>query len=612
MVSSEQNRSYFAEISQYFLVALTAVGSLLIVGWLLRYSTYGLDFTDESFYLVWIANPFIYDGSVSQFGFIYHPLYMLLRGDIAALRQANIIITFGLAWVLAYIFLESIADRFRGSRFTLLTVAAGFATSAFLLFDSWLSIPSYNSLALQALLISAIGLVMAEKTAHRTSVIGWLLIGVGGWLAFMAKPSTAVALAVGVFIYLLFSRKFSIRLLALAAASAIVLLLASAFFIDGSILRLVERVQLGLEFGEHMGGGHTLSQILRIDEFQLNQRFKLAVWLVFGSLLVALCSLWASNRKSLYIGLFTSIVFFLITAAQALGWVHRASEFGQFQGLLVFGLVYAVAVATLVLGRIRALVTIRVSQWAIACLFLSMPHIYAFGTNGNYWQAGSAAAIFWLLAGLTLLGPLFRERTSWALALPLALATQAVTATLLQTGFEQPYRQTQPLRLNVSTIEIGHQKSALVLSEGYAAYIESAVASAREAGFESTTPLIDLTGQSPGILYAMGAENIGQAWIIGGYPGSLGLAEASLSRASCKRIAASWVLFERDGPRSIPTEVMRRLGADFPGAYKRVGMWQTAVGAGGYTARRTQEFYKPIKKQETLMTCQTLRAKVAQ
>ena len=32
--------------------------------------------------------------------------------------------------------------------------------------------------------------------------------------------------------------------------------------------------------------------------------------------------------------------------------------------------------------------------------------------------------------------------------------------------------------------------------------------------------MIDLTGQSPGILYAIGAVNVGQAWTIGGYPGS--------------------------------------------------------------------------------------------
>jgi hypothetical protein len=594
---------------QNSLITLCAAGTLLVLGWLLKYSFYGIDFTDESFYLVWISNPFIYDVSVYLFGFVYHPIYSLLSGDIAALRQANVLITFGLAWGLTYTFLASLAPEPRESRVTLLTVAAGLATTAFTLFGSWLPTPSYNSLALQSLLVSTLGLVLAEMTAHRKSIIGWLLIGVGGWLAFMAKPSTALALAIGVLVYLLVSRKFSIRMLSLAAVSMLVLLLASALLIDGSVLRFVERLQLGVEFIGQLDGGHALSRLVRIDNFQVDSRTKLAILLVFATESVALWSMWARNRRWLCVGLPISLAFFTLTASLALGQIHRAAGFNRFQGLLIFGLVFAPVLLGLTCGRIKALATITASQWAIAALFLAMPHIYAFGTNGNYWQAGSEAAIFWLLAGLTLLGPFARERASWLIVLPLALAAQAVTATLLQTGLEHPYRQTQPLRLNASPLEIGLQRSALVLSEAYAEYIASAVAAARKAGFEPTTPVIDLSGQSPGILYALGAENVGQAWIIGGYPGSLKFAELALARTSCEKIAAAWLLFEQDGPRSIPTELMPRLGADFPAGYKQVGTWQTAEGAGGYAASRTQKLYKPVKPQETLMNCRLLRAR---
>ena len=91
---------------EHALVALSAIGTILILTWLIKYSAYGFDFTDEAFYLVWISNPFIYGSSLTQFGFVYHPLYLLLNGDISALRQANILITFGLAWSLAFIFLN--------------------------------------------------------------------------------------------------------------------------------------------------------------------------------------------------------------------------------------------------------------------------------------------------------------------------------------------------------------------------------------------------------------------------------------------------------------------------------------------------------------------------
>ncbi len=612
MSNSEKHQCAPVLPVQKALVAMCALGTFLLIRQLLKYSAYGIDFTDESFYLVWIANPFLYDGSITQFGFVYHPLYSLLGGDIAALRQANILITFGLAWILTYVFLVSLVPELKENWITLFTVSAGFATSAFIFFDSWLPTPSYNSLALQSLLISTAGLILADKSAHRSSIIGWVSIGIGGWLAFMAKPSTALALAAGVFIYLLFARKISIRMLVLAAACTLALLLLSALLIDGSIVGFVKRLQIGIEFSKLLGGGHTLSQILRLDEFQLDTRFKLANSLVAGILFFALWSMCAQNKKWQIIGLLISIAFFSITALLTLGQVHRAASLGQFQGLLIFAVVYAAVITTLALSRLRALKSVTSQQWMIAGLFLAMPHVYAFGTNGNYWQAGGSAAIFWLLAGLTLMGPLIRDRASWLLLLPLALATQTVAATLIQTGLEQPYRQPQPLRLNASNQEIGPQRSALTLSEDFSAYIASAITAGKKSGFEPGMALIDLSGQSPGILYAIGAEPLGQAWTIGGYPGSLNLAKAALSRTSCEKIAVSWILFEQDGPRSIPTELMHSLGADFPISYELVGTWQTAAGAGGYPDHRTQDLYRPIEQHKTLINCHKIRNETEQ
>lgn len=428
----------------------------------------------------------------------------------------------------------------------------------------------------------------------------------------MAKLSTALALAVGVFIYLIFSRKYSIRMLALTATSALVLLSISALLIDGSLVGFVNRLQIGIEFSKHLGGGHTLSQILRIDNFQLSAKFKLFILLVAGTVFLALWSMCAKNKKWQVIELLISIAFFSITALFALGQVHRAAGLGQFQGLLIFAVVYGAAISAVALGRLRALKSITSQQWMIAALLLVMPHVYAFGTNNNYWKAGGSAAIFWLLAAITLLGPMIRQRGSWMIAMPAALAAQAVTVTLLQTGLEQPYRQTQPLRLNASTLEIGTNRSEIVLSEGYAQYFSSVESIIREAGFKPTTPIIDLSGQSPGILYSIGAENIGQAWTIGGYPGSLKLAQAAHSRTSCEKISASWVLYEQDGPRSIPVELMSSLGANFPSDYRLVGTWKTAGGAGGYKDPRTQDLYEPLEKNKRLLACLKLREEVTQ
>jgi len=608
MHTAENKQRSLDAASQFTLTALSVLGTILILAWLYHYSTHGIDFTDESFYLTWISNPFLYDSSVTQFGFLYHPIYLLLDGDIASLRRINILTTYFLAWVFSLTFLRSLAPESTTAKSTALQVAAaGLATNSLISFASWLPTPSYNSLALQSLLITSTGLILAEKSSSPRSVLGWIIIGVGGWLAFLAKPSTAFALAVTTPLYLLASRKWSARLLLLAVGSTLALLLLSAVLIDGSISAFLTRLINGMKLAEYLGGGHTFNHMLRIDELVLSRDSQTQIFVIgVFSFLATYC---ISGKKTIQI-LAGTLACFLLSAITALhvfgtpfGFPSQKPPFSP----LTFGLVLAALLSTLALGGTRALRQLSAPQWAITCLFIAMPHVYAFGSNINYWRVGSAASIFWLFAGITLLAPLARGRSTWLFLLPIVLATQVVTTTLIRTGLERPYRQPSPLTLNDTAVEFGPHRTPLILSAAYASYINNMTTIAQKAGFQIGTPMVDLTGQSPGVLYALGAESVGQAWTIGGYPGSLNLAKAALSGTACEKIAAAWVLLEPDGPRSIPSELMRGLGAAFPQDYLQVGMWETAEGAGGYRNSRTQILYKPKAMDETYRACQAQR-----
>lgn len=276
------------------LLSLSAIGSLLLIFWLLKYSAYGFDFTDEGFSLVWLSNPFVYQVSSTQFGFVYYPLYTLLDGDIASLRRANILITYALASFLVYVLLPGLGrdvDHGRPARFV---ASLGIATSIFICFDRGVTTPNYNSLTLQALLLAATGLVLCEKHFSRRSIVGWILIAVGGWLAFMAKPTAAAALALGVMLCLLLSDKFSLKMSMLLALTVVMLLVLSALLIDGSIIVFVKRLQLGFEFAQLLAAGHDPFKMLRLDDFSLTQRMQYGVFLVASLLLAAMLSLFGN------------------------------------------------------------------------------------------------------------------------------------------------------------------------------------------------------------------------------------------------------------------------------------------------------------------------------
>ena len=81
------------------LITMLVLTSLLFVFILLYRCHFGIDLTDEGLYLNLISNPWLYKISVSQFGYIYHPLYQLVGENIVRLRQADMLIMLGLAWI---------------------------------------------------------------------------------------------------------------------------------------------------------------------------------------------------------------------------------------------------------------------------------------------------------------------------------------------------------------------------------------------------------------------------------------------------------------------------------------------------------------------------------
>jgi fumarate reductase subunit D len=488
----------------------------------------------------------------------------------------------------------------------LYSISLGLATSSLISFNSWLITPNYNSLNLQSLLMCGVGFLFAKKEFSQKSIFGWLCIGFGGALTFMAKPSSALGLALITPIYLMISQKFSARLLSLSIITAFVVILMSALIIDGSVSDFSQRLKLGFEFARTLGGGHNLVNLLRIDQIQLNQSI-LFISLIF--FLTTYFAAWAlSIKKYLFIYFLIVIGYFIVTFVALTNNNHAGFSLGQFQGLIIFSIIISILFTGLGCAPFSTLNKIGVPEKATACLFAFMPYLYAFGTSNNYWITGSSAGIFWLLSSLFCLIPKIHSTRNLDPLMLFTLATQTVIALLLHSGVENPYRQMQPLWLNSSITEIRPHQSKLILSDDYAKYISDIRSSAQVAKFQTSIPVIDLTGQSPGLIFILEAKSLGQAWILGGYSGSYKVAAASLALASCEEIAEAWILYEKNGPLSIPVELINKLGGNFPAEYKKVGEWQTPIGAGGFAYSRHQELYAPLTTNNTMVTCRYLRS----
>ncbi|WP_449394795.1 hypothetical protein [Devosia riboflavina] len=570
-----------------------------------HYSGYGFDFTDEGFYLFWLAEPEAYriHIPVSFFGFVYHPLYQMLHGDVVWLRRANVLITLVGAWVLSVLTLRTLWPQRSASDMILPLVALGLATIALGYFALWwLVMPNYNSLTLQGMFVTFIGALLAESRRSWRSTLGWAGIAVGGWLVFLAKPSTAALLAPCVLFYLLATRKRDGLMLAFTVVLAAVLVLLSAWSMDGSLFRFIERITQSIALLGTLGSGQELGKIFRIDTLPLSTlEYGLAVILA----LAIIAGAYGLKRwQGMGIVLGSGASFLAVLGLLVLAGLQAP----------VIRLEASVLIAAPIAGALFACLTGRSGLTALcphlpfALLLLAAPYIYAFGTNGNYWYQGSAVGFFWVLSAIVLLAPgLSRDVQPERLA-PLVLLFQFLTACLLLQGVTHPYRQELSFREPHVAWNLRDQGSVL-LSQGFHDYLGTVRRAAAEAGFKAGDNMIDLTGRSPGLLFDLGARSLGQPWLVGAYPGSDALAMASLRTESCEAVAKAWLLVELGGPRSLSVDtVLASWGASLAADYTLAGAFKTAPQAGGFEAQYTQQLFKPARPEGvTVSVCDAKR-----
>lgn len=552
-------------------IALISAVALLIAS--LWMAIRGFDVTDESFYLNWISNPSLYENSVSQFGFVYHPLYELVNGNIVRLRQANLLITTGFAFILFRALLWRLFTEGRNAGkgeggFRLPSLAHNIAALAaaptvLVAFRNWLVTPGYNSLTLQGLLLAATGvaLLVPSRTWRGARTAG-LLLGVGGCITFLAKPSSAAALAASVVIYLGVSRNWNWRALTLAGASSAALLVTSALFIDRSLARFADRIGGGLDDIKLMNGGHSVSAALRWDDLTASAvLIKHSAFIAACATVVLLVSLapWRSFRVGMVVaaGAMTTVATLFSFAI-----VRHGRETSQFVG--VWELIpVTVAVFVVVATQRRGLVSRRtVNVLPLFAWFVAAPYVYVIGTNNNYWNSAPNSGVFWICAAVVALATLPPLRRPVIPIVSVLLIAHVITASLLQMGFERPYRQTTPLRLmdREITLRPGDYETTLKVSAATYGYLVPIRRAARSADFAVGTPMLDMSGHSPGVLYALGASAVGQAWMIGGYPGSDRRSQAALSRVSCNDLATAWILLEPGGERALSNDILNSSG----------------------------------------------------
>jgi hypothetical protein len=591
------------------LYIIILLNSFSIIYWVLFFSNSGVDFTDEGFYLNWISSPQYYPNSLSQFGFIYHPIYVLVDGNIAYLRKINLIICFLLAFALTLLLLKKLVHHKSDDKLGMLSSSFALSISVFNIIISsgeWLNSASYNTLNFQALLVVAIGFILTEEKKPIKYNLGLIILATGSALTFLAKPTTALLLYLLMFILFLLSGQ--LKKIIFVLSYIVIIVISFAVVIDGSLMKFIERFQQSYRLTITTNSGHTPSELFRIDFITIDSRIKFYIFLLYVVLLILILGYINYRKFFEYFVLFLGVtIFFLISSL--FGGISKfsfSSANNVYQEIFILSLLL-ITITVFALGNVLTTRKLNHHNFSLIVLLLFAPYLFSFGSSNNYLYMGFSVLFFWVIAASALIFLSNPKKQNWDVLIPISLAVQIFTALQLYTGLENPYRQPNSLFQNELKAPIGIFLPGLKIPDSYQVYFQQISDSVKTSNYKAGTPVIDLTGISPLTLFSMQAEALGSAWIIGGYAGSNEFALETLLSIDCAKLSKAWLLVEPEGPRSINEAVLSELGLSFPENYRLQGRWLTPENSSGETSSRTQLFYSPVNSTLGLTECQISR-----
>jgi hypothetical protein len=238
-----------------------SVAALGIVTWGL---SRGIDLTDEGYYLNSISLPSLYKATYSQFGFLLHPIYVLVGGDLVLMRLAGLLMLMLAVAFFVSTFLHLPLIRPPLPKVARLVVTVGGSCAVLLAYALWIPTPNFNLLNLFGILIIFAGWFRILATSEHAALPWWGRVGamtvfaLGFAIVALVKPTTAAMLAIGLTgLTLPFGRRALIDVV-FAGSLSFLLVVLVLLAIDGDVSTVILRYRNALVYNEVFQAGHDL------------------------------------------------------------------------------------------------------------------------------------------------------------------------------------------------------------------------------------------------------------------------------------------------------------------------------------------------------------------
>lgn len=562
--------------------AMPALMILLVqVGLYLWMAPRGFDFTDESYYFHNYLHWRQFTGTVTFFGAYFEWPFRAMGTSIAGIRILSLLLVLGsgailMHQVLRFSLREQLAQAGAHDANIPQTwwylVAPMASAMVYFGYLSTLRAPSYNLLSLCTMAIATACLLrtLEQQVAGLLSRGAPLLYGVALGACFLSKATTSMMLVLGHALFFIamnrsWAWKWLLEVFFLIVAGFAVNLLVLTVEFPGWLHSLREGIEI-----MRVRGGYGLVDMLQQLSWELQRGLmRTGPWLL---LLGALFGVGRSIPGARSRGAISLMALVLVaTSAVVIATDHQTRLW-----------LFAMAATALGLWSLelfgRSARRMRrgdLAELALMALLFFLPLAFSFGTNMSVLAHSAIASVFAYCAVYLRLYRLSHQGMLTRGALAASMCLLCVPALLVQllalTNVRHTYRLLVPLVEQDVPVALGARHNMLWVDRGTGKSLQDIAAMVGTAGLKPGQDVLDLSGDGPGVIYAVGANPMGTPWMIGGYPGSAAAAGRVIEKLDPASIRGAWLLTSNNNPRRIidwESMLVRRIG---PGSHQMVG-----------------------------------------
>jgi hypothetical protein len=553
-VSRSGDRSAARDIAAWSASSIVIAASATLIVTTFRLLGRGFDFTDQSFYLMLAQQPAGYELTYGLFGYGLHPLYELVGGSIASMERVGALVLVVLGAALGLVVSNKTGmDWRRPAGAQIVAVSASLPLAYYLL---WIPVPGYNWIGLVGAIVLLIAMLLLLEAGNGYGSAA--AAAAAAILAIFTRPQTAIGfgalyLAAVLLVDPAPKSLFKNSLTQIVRAAG---LTAMAVVGIAAILPLGTLIEQSKEYIAIFGTTHPL-HFSFIDQ-QLVFLKSAWLWLVCGAILAFILfsrrgGKSASNRLTVLV----CIVVPIISAVILVRTMSRLDEFriGSATGTLAFCALSLACLRKEAAPRLIALL-------GVAAL---IPWIATLGASAAV--RPQLAYYSGISSFIAVVGVFIAVRQNMVAVTLASCAGLYLTFSAIQVGLASPYRLAAPVAMQVVPTRMGWG-AELKLDSKTSEFITRLRDDAQQGGFCEGGAVIDLSGNLPGAVFAMGGLMPVFPWISAGYPFSNYFAQEYLKRLGQARLARSW-LITAETPNTFSRRELESLGVDFA-AYRLV------------------------------------------